>query len=367
MNLYMPVRLYTGENCIRSNRSVLKQFGNRALLITGKHSAQASGALRDVLDILHELGITTCVFDGISPNPTVESCILAGKAARAHRADFLIGIGGGSALDAAKAAAVFSAAPELDEEGFYAGSWSRALPIVLCGTTAGTGSEVTKVSVLTDSRGRKHSIHHDLLYACTAFADPRYTCSQPHATTLSAGIDIVAHCTESWFSRKATPYSRCCAAEGIRLAVEPLLAVSRGEQLCPEQRALLYDAALLGGLAINLTGTCFPHNVGYYLTERFGVPHGFACAAFLPELLEHVSAQAPELSSELYRVTGTDREKLLSLVRQTLPEYHFELSEADIETALPRWENNSSVRNTVGEVSTDEIRNMLLKFRKVEK
>ena len=123
-------------------------------------------------------------------DPPVSSCIEAGLLGAQQGVDFVLGIGGGSSLDAAKAIAVFAANPQLDEAGFYALAWERdPLPIVLVGTTAGTGSEVTKVSVLTDAARRKHSIHDDRLYATVAFGDSRHTHTCPTGVTLSCGID----------------------------------------------------------------------------------------------------------------------------------------------------------------------------------
>ncbi len=362
MNFYMPVRLHTGENCIEKHAALLKSFGDRCLLVTGKSAARRSGALDDVLGVLDKENIPYSLYDGIGPNPTVQSCMEAGRQAAESGAAFILGIGGGSALDAAKAAAVFAAKPELDEEGFYALDWTTALPIVLVGTTAGTGSEVTNVAVLTDAKGRKHSIHDDRMYATAAFGDARYTMSLPQAVTLSTGIDVLTHCSESWFNKKANDISRGFAAEGIRKLVAPLKAAAEGKELSLEQRAALYDASLLGGLAISVTGTCFPHNVGYYLTENYGLPHGFACAELFPELLEHAESVCPETSGEFFRRCECSREELLALCEDCLRGVKVTLTQDEIEKALPRWENNGSVKNTVGNVTTEEIGKFLSKF-----
>ena len=357
---YMPVKLYTGEHSIAENAGLLSGFGQRCLLVTGKHSAVRSGALEDVTGTLERCGVSFRVFDGISQNPSVAACMQAGFDARTMKADYIIGIGGGSALDAAKAAAVFAANPDLDEETFYKKAWTAdPLPIILVGTTAGTGSEVTKVSVLTDNRGRKHSIHDDRLFARAAFGDPRYTLSLPQAVTLSTGIDVLSHCAESYFSRKADEISRAFSIRGIRLLYGPLLAAAEGRELIPAQRADLYDASILGGFSICGTGTCFPHNVGYYLTEQYGIPHGFASATFLPAMLKLVREKKPDTSARFFRELGIREEDLLHLVVQCLPESRIHMTLDEIHAILPRWENNSSVRNTCCDVSTDEIKFIL--------
>ena len=360
MNHFMPVRFYTGEYSVAENASLFSDCGSRCVIVTGKNSAVKSGALDDVVRVLNSRGIPYRVFDGIAQNPSVSSCMLAGSFAREFAADFIIGIGGGSALDAAKATAVFAANSGLDEKGFYGKDWTaNPLPILLVGTTSGTGSEVTKVSVLTDSRGRKHSIHDDRLFARAAFGDPRYTIALPRSVTLSTGIDVLSHCAESYFNRKADEVSRAFAVRGIRLLYEPLLAAAEGHTLTLEQRGQLYDASILGGLSICGTGTCFPHNVGYYLTENYGIPHGFASAQFLPDMLSMVREKDPAYAEHFYSDLVIPEDALLHLLSVCLPENSILMTEDEILAALPRWENNNSVRNTCCAVSTTEIQAIL--------
>ena len=360
MDHFMPVRLYTGERCIERHRDIFLSFGRRCAIITGQAAAQKSGALADVKQALQACGIAFWEWNGVTQNPPVSSCLEAGRFARENGAEFIFGIGGGSALDAAKAAAVFAANPALDEDGFYRKEWPNPpLPILLAGTTAGTGSEVTKVSVLTDSRKRKHSVHDDRMYASVSFGDSRYTMTLPLSVTLTTGIDILAHCTESYFSRKADDLSRTFAIRGIRLLAEPLSAAAEGGELSAEDRRKLYEASIYGGLAINTTGTNFPHNVGYYLTERFGVPHGFACATFLPDLLVCAREYDAAYAEGFYRETGLTEKNLTALVEKCLPGNRILLSEEEITEILPRWENNSSVSNTRGDVPVSKIRTIL--------
>ena len=359
---YMPAKIFAGSKSVETNSELFGSLGSCCLILTGASSAVKSGALADVTAALEAQNINFSVFNEIGSNPLLTACMLAGKAAVEAGADFIIGIGGGSVLDAAKAAAVFASNPELDEAAFYSTVWPvKPLPVVLVGTTSGTGSEVTKVAVLTDSRGRKHSLHDNRLYACASFGDPAYTMSLPLKVTLSTGIDIFAHCAESFFSKKADSLTKSFAVEGIRLLYAPLLAAAEGKELSFEQREQLYEASVFGGLAINATGTCFPHNMGYYLTESFGIPHGFACNEFIPDMLEYVKTAAPETAEEFYSLIGIPEDKLLELSALCSSGASVCLSEAEIEALLPRWENNGSVKNTLGSVSTQEIRSILKK------
>lgn len=362
MNFFMPTRLVTGDDCIMHNAEALRALGSRCLVVTSGRAAELSGALADVMRTFEAAGVTSTLWDDIAENPPLASCQAAGRQAAEQGAQFVLGIGGGSALDAAKAIAVFAANPTLDEAGFYAFAWEHdPLPIALVGTTAGTGSEVTKVSVLTDSAHRKHSIHDDRLYGTIAFGDSRYTHTCPASVTLSCGVDILAHATESYFSNKADEISRAFAVRAIRLAAAPLAAAAAGETLGAAQRRALYEASILGGLAINTTGTCFPHNVGYYLTENYGVPHGFACAVFLPAMLTCVREADEAYAAAFYDETGMEETSYTRLIESCLPQSvgDIRMTSDEIEAALPRWENNGSVRNTRADVSVDDIRAIL--------
>lgn len=357
MEFYLPGRLVTGENCVAANSGRFRTFGRRCLIVTGGASAKRSGALADVSAALDGQGIAYDVFDRITPNPAVSACQAGGRVASAFGADFVVGIGGGSPLDAAKAVAAFAANPEMSEAEFYSAQWPHPpLPIVLVGTTAGTGSEVTSVSVLTDASGKKHSIHDDRLYAALALGDARYTRSLPRAATLSTGIDALAHCVESALSRKADSLSRLFAAQGLRLAVPVLTAAAAGDgALTGAEREALYEASILGGLAINRTGTVFPHNVGYYLTERYGIPHGFASAYLMPALLDHIDRCAPEAARDFFAAAGITEDGLRALLRSVLPPLAVAAAEEEIAAALPRWRENGTVKNTLGTVTEAEI------------
>ena len=362
MVFYMPTRLICGDDCLALNAQELKSLGSTCVIVASGQAAKASGALNDAERALESCGIAHFVWDCVVENPPVVDCAAAGRFAAKHGAEFIMGIGGGSALDAAKAVAVFAANPGLgvDEASFYDKAWEHSpLPIVLVGTTAGTGSEVTKVSVLTDSKARKHSIHDDRLYATLAFGDSRYTHSCPPAVTLSCGVDVLAHAAESYFSHKADEISRAFAVRAIRQLMGPLADAAAGAELDGDGRRQLYEASILGGLAINTTGTCFPHNVGYYLTENYHVPHGFACAVFLPEMLKQVRAYDEAYAAAFYDEVGTIEEALVTLIENCLPSFDIHMDAAEIAAALPRLENNGSVKNTRANVSVEMIGQML--------
>ena len=158
--IYMPVRCLWGKNAVAENSSEFKMLGKKCLILTGKSGAKKSGALDDAIKALEIENIGYAVFDEIGENPLLSVCHKAGVAAREANADFLLGIGGGSVLDAAKAIAIYASNPVLSPIDIYKREYDNApLPVALIGTTAGTGSEVTAVAVLTnDETGIKKSI-----------------------------------------------------------------------------------------------------------------------------------------------------------------------------------------------------------------
>lgn len=356
LNSFMPVKLVTGAGCVRASAKELAKLGRVCLIVTGKSAARVSGALRDVTETLEMNGQKWLLFDEIGQNPKLTECMAAARKAIAGGADFILGIGGGSALDAAKCVAVLAANPGLTQAQLYAFDWANPpLKIVAVGTTAGTGSEVTKVSVITTPDGRKKSFHHEGIFPALALGDPTYTMSLPPMVTRATAVDALAHCAESFFSRAANHISRMYAVEGIRLLlpVMRMMAENGCEELDYTTREQLYCASVYGGLAINVTGTCFPHTMGYLLTESFGIPHGTACAVFQKDFFEYNKAVVPELAAEFLERIGCSQEAYLRLIEKLTPPCEAVMSEAFIAEAHSRWVNNGSMAKCQGEFGAE--------------
>lgn len=356
LNSFMPVKLVTGAGCVRASAKELAKLGRVCLIVTGKRSAKASGAFQDVTDTLDRNGQKWLLFDEIGQNPKLTDCMAAAEKAIAAGADFVLGIGGGSALDAAKCIAVLAANPGLTQAQLYAFDWAKApLKIVTVGTTAGTGSEVTKVSVITTPDGRKKSFHNEAIYPVLSLGDPNYTMSMPPMVTRATAVDVLAHCAESFFSRSANHISRCYAVEGLRLLlpVFRMMAENGCDTLDYNTQEKLYCASIYGGLAINVTGTCFPHTMGYLLTETFGVPHGTACAVFQKDFYEYNKAVVPELAAEYLERIGCSEEEYFSLIEKLTPPCSITMCEDLIAASHSRWVGNGSMAKCQGTFSAD--------------
>ena len=364
MKNYMPTRIFTGIGILQKHKELFPKLGKRCLIITSAHSGKASGALDDLSAIMNEYQIEWSLHDQIKENPTVVSCIEAGVKAHETNADFIIGVGGGSVLDAAKTAAVVAGNPQLTEEDIYKQNWkNRPKPLILIGTTAGTGSEVTYVSVMTNAKGMKKSIHNDDLYALYAFGDPVYTKSMPDKVRISTAIDALAHLLESYFNNNANDISRAYSLEGVRLLYPKLKKMAGKKTLTMEDLETIYNASILGGLAINITGTVFCHTLGYYFTEHYHLPHGFACALFTNDLLDYEEANRKEYTDIFFSTLQIDKEEMKQTIGALLPDFGIHMAEEEIRSILPRYENNNSVKNTYGQMNIDDIENVLRKLQ----
>lgn len=286
-SFFLPTRVFFGRNTISEHAEALA-LGKHAFLVTGRHGAKRSGALDDVTRALGALGISYTLFERICENPPLDLCFAGGAEARAARADFVIGIGGGSALDAAKAIAAFAANPDLAPMEIYEDEKrkNRTLPLIAVPTTAGTGSEVNPYSVMTlpDKEHKKTFKAADAWFS-VAFVDPRYTASMSHATTISTALDAFAHALESYLSPKTTVFSERAALFAAERIWDVLSQYP--ETFTPEMRDDLSVAATAAGMAISVTGTGFPHPLGYSITLLDGIPHGRACAVFAGDYLTY--------------------------------------------------------------------------------
>ncbi|MDD2362354.1 MAG: iron-containing alcohol dehydrogenase [Oscillospiraceae bacterium] len=348
-NLYMPVRVISGEGCVLKNKSLFGELGRRCLIITGKQAASRSGALDDVREALDSQKIDFTVFSEISANPLLSQCQAAAAAADICNSDFIIGIGGGSVLDAAKAAAWLATNTGSSGERLMQGRLRHPpLPLILIGTTAGTGSEVSAVAVITmDKSGRKKSVVHPNCYADIAFADPRYTHSVPRATTVSTALDAFAHTVEGWFSPGCGDVIASFGEKALPMIMDGLEWLAENEGLpAPELRERLYYGSLWAGMVLNATGTAFPHPLGYILTEDYDVPHGMACAVFMPEFLKRAERFLPEPTRALYRLCGG--QERVTRVLNSLVKYDVHMTEELINGYMPRWEGVKNFARSPG-------------------
>lgn len=318
LGFYMPTEILFGEGALARAEKHLDKI-SRVVIVTGKNSAKLCGALDDVTRLLERRGIEYTQFDKVEENPKLSTCFEGGKLAHDFGAELIVGIGGGSPLDAAKAVAAFAADPTLEKLELFKRESVSVLPMILIPTTAGTGSEVNNYSVLTlDDEQIKKTFKSRNSYARAAVLDPRYTYSLPAGSTVSTALDAFCHCLESYLSPKSTDISMMLALYGAKKLWAALNALESdiaalertNDTTVRTLRSELMAAACAGGIAINTTGTGFPHPLGYSLTLYSGVPHGRACACFTGEYIKY------NMKNEL----GAKRLRTLAAALETTPE-----------------------------------------------
>ena len=356
-NLFVNSKVISGADCVIKNANMLAGFGEKCLIVTSKSGARKSGALDDIVTALTMNDIEYLIFDEIRENPLVSTCIEGGRRARDFGADFIIGIGGGSALDAAKAVGICAANPQYDIDALYNRSVpSKALPVVLIGTTSGTGSEVTGVSVLTnDNNMQKKSIGGADCYAALVFADAKYTYSMPYDTTVSTALDAFAHAVEGWFAPACTEAAEVYARMAIPLIYKSLMKLEATKELPDEKtREDLFLGALYAGLELNVCGAAFPHTVGYVLTEEFGVPHGKACTALMPYFLGKAKRYSVERFHELLRLCGEHEGKVIDTIKSLTGVSNLDATDEQLREWCSRWGQVKNFDKTPGGFTNEE-------------
>ena len=303
----LPVKIIEDEDCVIKNSKELAKLGKKALVVTGRSSAKKCGAYDDVCEALTKEGIAFELFDEIEENPSVETIVKARDRYKDAGIKFVIGIGGGSPMDAAKAIAVLLCYLEEDGEFLYtAVPNGKTLPVVEIPTTCGTGSEVTKVSVLTrHNKKTKASIAHRY-YPVLALMDSKYLSKAPMSIITNTAIDALAHLVESDLNTNTTFFSRTVGADGYRLIAKEKDVLTGKRAPEAEDFRNLMNASLFAGISIAHAGTSLPHSLGYKLTYELGVPHGPACAYFLTAYMKEVEKEESARILELLGIADLD-------------------------------------------------------------
>lgn len=303
MNFNMPVNLKFGAGVIKENSEDFK-LGKRALLVTGQNSARLSGALIDVIGVLDSLGISHDIFDKVENNPSLKNISEGSRFGKSCGSDFIIAIGGGSPLDAAKAIAAL-ATNDMDPIDLFKNEFKNEfLPIIAVPTTSGTGSEVTPYSVLTvHSMKTKRSFTSRWSYPKVAFADPCYTYSLPYSVSVDTAYDAFSHLLESYYSVRSNPLNDSIAVEGMKKIAGCMKDIAAGN-LNDEVRGKLMYSSCLGGMTIAHTGTTLIHAMGYSLTFFKSFSHGRANAMIMAEYMRLNKSELPEKTKVVLDVLG---------------------------------------------------------------
>lgn len=349
-----PTAIRFGRGAVYSNRNIFMDF-HRAYIVTGSHSGRKSGALQDVEPALTEQGIAYRTFEGIGNNPDVKQCLEQGLIAREFGADVVIGIGGGSPLDAAKAIAVF-ASSDISIDRLFKNDFETTLPVIAIPTTSGTGSEVTQWSVLTSHDSQdKCTFGCDKTFPKYALIDPKYTDDLPADITLNTAMDALTHCLESIISIASNPLTDAVNTYALRIFGKcmPMLETADFGGI----RDSLMLVSTLGGLTIAQTGTTLLHAMGYPLTYFHGVPHGAANSLLLPAYIMAVSKHRSDRLALALDALGMSEKELSDFVRRNYT-FNDKLTDQMIDTYACRASSRGSAAKTGIPCTPDDVKIM---------
>ena len=297
----MPTRVVFGPGVFARLAEYCAPFGTRPFVVTGRRSARAGGLLARILEACPR----AVVFEGVDENPGTRVCGDAAARCRDGACDFVIGLGGGSAMDAAKVIAVLAVNDQPCATLFGNDQYRLPpLPIVAIPTTAGTGSEVTPYSVLVDEEsGAKRTVRGATLFPNVALLDPELSVSMPRSVTIATGLDALSQAMEGMVSRQSCPVGDPLALETVRL-VRRWLPVAADQPGDLEARGAMLHAAMLSGMIIAQTGTTVVHGMGYYYTLRHGIAHGLANGLLLAPVFAFNARQLPDKVASICDALG---------------------------------------------------------------
>jgi alcohol dehydrogenase class IV len=306
----LPVNLRFGEGVFEEAGKGAALWGKKALIVTGRESTKKSGLLDRLLRLLGEAGAGSLVFDRVEPNPTTAMVYEGAASLKSGGCDLVIGLGGGSILDAAKAIA-FTVKNGGDIMDYIYGRKppGQALPIILIPTTCGTGSEGNGFAVLTDpENGDKKSLRCGSIIAKLSLIDPLLMTTLPRGVLAAVGFDALCHCMEAWLSALGQPLSDLMAQEGMGLIYESLPPLCRGTGGAGDWEKLAW-ASTLGGMCIGLAGVTAPHGMEHPPSGLRNIVHGRGLAALTPVIYKRSIAASPRKFARISQLLGGTDER----------------------------------------------------------
>ena len=286
--------------------------GRRPLVVLDKNLAVA-GFQEKVEEVLGQSGLKISFFDKADPEPKLDLADEGARIALKGKCDLVVGVGGGSAMDLAKAVAAVAGnqGHAVDYLGLNKVP-GPGLPMIMIPTTAGTGSEVTFTAVFVrPDLKKKEGMNSPYLYPDIALLDPELTLTLPPEPTATTGLDALCHAVESYTSINASPMSEMLSLEAIRLIAENLrTCVHNGRDLESREQMLL--GSLYAGLGLANAGVTAVHSLSYPLGGQYGVPHGLANTILLPHVMSFNLSGNPEKFAVIAEVMGEVTENLPS-------------------------------------------------------
>ncbi len=358
-----PTRIVFGSGSIERAGGLARELGDHALVVCGRKAMRSHGILDRLIGLLRADGLAVSVYDGVSPDPKSVEVDGAVAFVRRRTCDLLVGLGGGSAMDAAKAASVAFGYDSVAEIiGRTLPPTPDSLPVLAIPTTAGSGAEVTRGAIVTDvERGLKSGVRGEGLFPRIALVDPDLTATMPPRVAAETAFDALSHAIETYVARRATPISETLSEAAARLLGGDLPALALG-QVDADRRARLSYAALLGGLNVATASTCLPHRLQQAMgsIDRISLSHARGLAALYPAWLKRAYPYSAAKFDRIGRLLGDDSilsatERILAELELSASSAEIELSKGDVEMCL------EAVSGNVGNDPIDDVQPSLMR------
>ena len=358
-------KLVTGAGCFDQLGELAKQLGRRALVVTGRRSMRRAGLTDRACGLLQAAGVEVLLFEDVSREPS-DADVDAGRArCRAERCGLVIGIGGGSAMDAAKSIAALANADAPTAE-YIKGRPADArdpLPCIAVATTSGTGAEVTPNAVLSWPGGRlKASIRGAGILPTVALVDPDLTLTCPPGVTAASGMDALTQAIESYVSIHATPLTEALSLHAAELMLANLPeAYAHGDNRAAREGCAY--GSTMAGIALANARLGVVHGIAHPLGIRCHIPHGVCCAALLPASIRLNRTAAAAKYDRLSQVAGADIEKvaerLLTELGLDRAFGEYEINERDLPEIARESMPSGSLKANPKKVTEEDVLNIL--------
>lgn len=344
----VPKEIIFGEGALEHLATL---EGKRATLVTGGSSMKRFGFLDEAKIQLEKAGMEVSIIDGVEPNPSIETVVEGGKKMAEFNPDWIIAIGGGSALDAAKVMWVYYEYPETKFEDLIAFKFPKLrtkAKFIAIPSTSGTASEITAFTVITDTENHiKYPLVSTEIIPDVALLDAKLPSKMPAYITANTGMDVMTHAIEAYVSNAATCYTDPLAMEAIKLVYKHIpVAYTDGNNM--EARVAMHNASALAGMAFTNASLGLVHSLAHKIGGELGVTHGLANAILLPYIIEY-NMKATDKFAEIENQLGiTDIiEEIKQLnekvgIPRTLKEItEVEMTEEKFKKVLDRMSKNA--------------------------
>lgn len=337
----LPVNLVFGRGRVNETGKIASKYGKKALIVTGRSSTKKSGLLDRIEKYLKDANVDYVLFDKVSQNPLTTTANEGAKLAKDENCDVIVGVGGGSIMDCAKAIA-FICKNDGDISDYIFGKKQShdALPIILIPTTCGTGSEGNGFAVLTNpENGDKKSLRCNAIVAKASIIDSECMMTMPKSILASVGFDALCHNIEAYISKIGQPITDLLSLKGIELIGKYLVPLYKGSNDAEAFDAITL-ASTFGGMVINTAGVTLPHGMEHPASGLRNIVHGRGLAAIAPVVLERSIKGCPEKFAEISkRLGGKDENDCIDRIRELLKELDLttNLSEQGIKEEDVDW------------------------------